>query len=764
MKRLGRAVLVTAAALLAAAALVIGLDVFWQLPDGATPSIPGLRDRVEVRFDGRGIPTIRARSLPDAFRVEGYLQARERLFQMELARRVAGGEVAELVGHAALPLDRRQRAYGFAQVAEAAVQQLPANERRDVEALADGINAFIVSHRGHWGLEFQLLGSGARPWRPADTVRVLLLMHQQLSESWPSELLVESLAGLPPARRNFLTPTVTSEDVLLVPDATPPPPPSTALLLTRGSEPVRPIPPLPPREPLEVLGIPLDPSGPAPNPDVGSNGWVLSGARTGSGKPLLANDLHLGLSVPGTWYPLRIELIDGRGEILRWIQGVSLPGLPGIVVFQNDRLAIGFTNTGTDVQDLYREPALGERMERIAVKDAPGETLTVQLGRHGPMVRPGLALQWAALDPGTLRLPVSQMMLASDWESLNAAADAFLGPGQNVLYADAEGHIGWRVSGVLPLRQGGDDGRAPRSGTDGQHGWKGYLPPAAMPRVLDPPEGRIVTANQRLIGTSGGLNWPSAWASPTRARRILELVDRGGKLDAHAVRNMQMDTVGLVHREVVERLRPLLEPELAQAFEDWDGRAEASSKLFRAAEDIRQASYRAVVSRVLEGSQVPAEALDWYNDDATLLAALRASPEAWRKAGLGERDATLRAAVREVHLDGPSWGERNRLTLRHPFGRSGGVLGALFNPSSPPLSGCSRCVRVATPHFGQSMRFVVDFADPEATTLVLPLGVSGHLGSSHRQDQLRDWLSGDLDGRHSHLHAPAVGTALVFAP
>src|SRR5512132_472056 len=150
MKRLGRAVLVTAAALLAAAALVIGLDAFWQLPDAATPSIPGLHDRVEVRFDGRGIPTIRARSLPDAFRVEGYLQARERLFQIELARRVAGGEVAELVGHTALPLDRRQRTYGFAQVAEAAVQQLPANERRDVEALADGINAFIVSHRSHW--------------------------------------------------------------------------------------------------------------------------------------------------------------------------------------------------------------------------------------------------------------------------------------------------------------------------------------------------------------------------------------------------------------------------------------------------------------------------------------------------------------------------------------------------------------------------------------------------------------------------------------
>jgi penicillin amidase len=764
MKRLRRAVLVTAAALLAAAALVIGLDVFWQLPDAAVPRVPGLRNRVEVLFDARGVPTIRARSLPDAFRVEGYLQARERLFQMELARRVAGGEMAELVGPAALPLDRKQRLYGFAQVAEAAVQQLPADERQDVEALSDGINAFIASHRNHWGLEFQLLGSGARSWRPADSVRVLLLMHQQLSESWQSELLVESLAGLPPARRNFLTPTITSEDVLLVPDSTPPPAPSTEPLLTQGGPPVKPIPPLPRRETLEVLGIPLDPSGPAPNPDVGSNGWVLSGARTVSGRPLLANDLHLGFSVPGTWFPLRIELIDGSGKILRWIQGISLPGLPGIVIFQNDRLAIGFTNTGTDVQDLYREPALGERVERIAVKDAPGETLTVQLGRHGPMVRPGFALQWAALDPRTLRLPVSRMMLAHDWESLNAAADGFLGPGQNLLYADADGHIGWRVTGVLPLRLSGDDGRAPRSGTDGQHGWKGYLPPAAMPRVFDPPNGRVVTANQRLVGTSAGVDWPSAWASPTRARRIVELVEGGAKLDAHAARSMELDTVGVVHREVVERLRPLLEPELAQAFEHWDGRAEATSTLFRAAEDLRAASYHAVVTRVLEGSQVPADDIDWYNNDATLLAALRATSEAWRRAGLGDREATLRAAVHDIHLAGPTWGERNRLDLKHLFGRSGGILGALFNPPAPPLSGCSRCVRVATPHFGQSMRFVVDFSDPEGTTLVLPLGVSGHLGSSHRQDELRDWLEGDVQGGRTHLHAPPVGTALVFAP
>jgi hypothetical protein len=165
-----------------------------------------------------------------------------------------------------------------------------------------------------------------------------------------------------------------------------------------------------------------------------------------------------------------------------------------------------------------------------------------------------------------------------------------------------------------------------------------------------------------------------------------------------------------------------------------------------------------------KGARSPADDIDWYNNDATLLAALRATSEVWRRAGLGDREATLRAAVHDIHLAGPTWGERNRLDLKHPFGRSRGILAALFNPPAPPLSGCNRCVRVATPHFGQSMRFVVDFSDPEATTLVLPLGVSGHLGSPHRQDELRDWLEGDVGGGHTHLHAPPVGTALVFAP
>jgi penicillin amidase len=761
MKRWLLRIAVVLGVLLVVAAGVAVFEVRRQLPDRSTPRIPGLGAPVEVRFDARGIPTVRARSLRDAFRVEGYLQARDRLFQMELARRVAGGELSELVGAVALPLDRRQRIYGFAQVAEEGAWRRPEDQRADGEALADGINAFITSHPGRWGVEFQLLGIEPRHWTPADSLRVVLLMHQQLSESWKSDAVNGSLEALPAARRDFLTPDVSTEDVLVLPDAEPGPAPSTARLLTRGAPPAGRLKMPVLDQPLELLGVPLEPWSSGSPPDVGSNAWVVSGAHTARGKPILANDPHLGFNIPGAWYPLRIELVDETGKVLRWMQGVALPGVVGPVIFQNDRLAIGFTNTGTDVQDLYRESAVGQRVEHIRVKGAPDDVLTVQLGRHGPMVRPGLALAWAALDPSTLQAPISRFLIATDWASFNAAADGFLGPGQNMLYADVDGHIGYRAAGVLPLRPTGDDGRVPLDGSTKANDWAGWLDQSRMPRVLDPISGRIVSANQRGIGTSVGFRWPSSWASPTRARRISELVAAEG-IDAKGVRSMQMDTVGIVHREVVERLAPLLRPEVAKAFVGWDGRADAGSQLFRAAEEIRRRAYAAVLTAALDGSGVTPEEFHWYNSDPTLLAALRASPEAWKKAGLGDKNAIL-GAVRAVALDG-AWGERNRLEVEHPFGRGGGPLAWIFNPPEPPLSGCDRCVRVATPHFGQSMRFVVDFSDPDATTVVLPLGVSGHLGSAHRTDEQRDWLEGDPDGTRTRFHAPAVGPPMVFSP
>ena len=601
----------------------------------------------------RGIPTVRARTLQDAFRVQGYLQARERLFQMELGRRVAGGELAELVGAAALPLDRKQRVYGFAQVAEEAMRTAPDDQRADAQALADGVNAFIASHRGRWGVEFQMLGLEPRPWTPADSIRLLLLFHQQLSESWQNDLLNEALDKLPPARRDFLTPEVSTEDVLVVPDAAPPPPPSTA-----ASSPAAPR--LPPRSSRRSGPAPRGARRPARAVERrGRSGGRQQrlGPRRRAHRPRKAHPRQR--SAPRLRHARDLVPAPHRAGRRRRNGAAVDPGRrsrrpPGLVIFQNDRLAIGYTNIGTDVQDLYREPEVGQRVETIAVKGAPSETLTVSLGRHGPMVAPR-ALPWPgqrSIRPrSALRRPLHARHRLGEPERR----------GRWLPRSGPEPHVRRRggprrmASDRCPSARARGRRPVPLDGTTSAHDWSGYLPQDRMPRLLDPPSGRVVTANQRAIGTrSASAGRPAGPPHPCTSHRR---ADREGRqIDARQVRTMQLDTVAIVHREVVQRLAPLLRPKSrARSRAGTDGRTRTrrcSSRRRRSA----AAPTRRCVAAALQGSAIGPVELHWYDNDPTLLAAVRASPEAWRKAGLGERDAVLGAAVREVALDSPGDG------------------------------------------------------------------------------------------------------------
>jgi penicillin amidase len=742
---------------------LVPLWAWWQvrrqLPHGDGGALRGLQAPVSVRLDARGVATVRASSERDAYRVQGYLMARERLFQMELQRRAADGELSAFAGPAALPLDRLHRIYGFRQVAEAAVPLLAADQREALEALAEGVNGFIASHEGRWGLEFRLLGIRPRPWTPADSVKVMLLLHEDLSSSWKDELQAEALAGLPKATRDFLLPEVVDGDRPLVPDL-PGTRPSTEAFFNVLA------PPRPARrsrnraaaDPLP-FDLPLGSAMGRTPEALGSNNWVVGPALTASHRAMLANDPHLGLTAPGTWLPMRLEYEGG------FVQGVSLPGLPGIVIGQNAHLAWGFTNLNGDVQDLYKEPATSFRTERIEVKGAPAETLQVALGAHGPQVREGYSLAWTALDPHTLSYPLA-LNRATNWASFNAALDAMTGPGQNAVYADREGHIGWRATGVLPLRAAGDDGSRPKDGRDRNLDWKGLLPSSRMPRVLDPPEGFIATANHRLIGSSFPHLVTTHWASPSRARRLAEQLSRSKGLDRGAMEALQRDEVSLAHRELMAAWMPHLPSTWRARFEAWDGAASAVSERFPEALALNQALRRALLERLLQGTGLAPEEFHWMSGEAMLLAALKAPPEAWKEAGLGEKEGLLAAAVAEAErtMKGGPWGEQNRLRIRHPLGRGGVVLSWMFDPPSAPQGGCARSVRVTGAAFGQSMRFLVDWSDPDATTLVIPLGVSGHLGSPHRLDQLEDWLKGDPAGARTRLLQPAVGPELTFTP
>jgi penicillin amidase len=379
-----------------------------------------------------------------------------------------------------------------------------------------------------------------------------------------------------------------------------------------------------------------------------------------------------------------------------------------------------------------------------------------------------MALKWPALDPSLMRVPESAVMTATDRESLSRALDAFPYPAHNVVWADAAS-IGWRATGLVPIRRPGTDGRVPYDGADPENDWKGYVPPAEMPRVVDPPEGFVVTANQRDIGTRFPHPVTTDWPSTERARRIADLlgVAAGEKrlLDRVAMEALQLDDVSPVLKATLAALAPDLPGPWDARFTQWDGRADAGSTPFLVARTVR----RKLVERVLAAWRVP---LEVGLPDARLLDLAQADDAAFRKARLGPKRELVRAAFEAARSElaarfGPDearwkWGASNRLAVKHPLGRLPG-LGWLFDPPSFPQSGAGGTPRVATPSYGQSMRFVVDWGAPEETTLVVPFGVSGHLGSAHRTDQLAAWREGDPAGARTRLARPPVET-LELAP
>jgi penicillin amidase len=739
-------------AALAATALLAALPagfVFRNVPDRRAGRIRGLTGPVSVTFDDRGVARVVASTLADALRAQGFLTARERAFQLELMRRSAAGELSELFGKVALEKDRLHRTYGFARVAKVAVPLLPASSRDELRALADGINAYLTSHRGRSGVEMSVFHIPPHVWTEADSLMVLLLMHEDLSSHWKTELENERLAKLPPTLRDFLLRHVTSDDAALVPDAAPPP---LVVLPDLGGVPLQKV------ARAELI---------EPEP-IGSNSWVVSGALTTSGKPILANDPHLGLTIPGIWLPMRFE-IGGRE-----IEGVTLPGLPGVILGRNDRLAWGYTNLCADVQDLYvedpRSPNVTARVETIAVKGAAPERFEVKETRHGPLVDGRHALRWLALDAAHLHMESGPLMLASTVDEVQRALDGFPGPPQNVVFATADGTIGWRAAGAIPLRRLGTDGSVPYDGADPENDWRGVVPSSEMPRVLNPPQGFIATANQRIVGTSYPYVIATDWPSAVRARRIRDLLEeartKGVKVDRDAMERIQRDVVSKELRAFVTPFLPHL-GERAERFRTWDGSASAADDLTLFARTLRKNFRERALAAwgVASYTRIP-------NEEAwTALAS--ADDAAFRRAGLGGRGAFLDACVKTT-LDELakrwgkdesrwSWGEANRLAVKHPIGYVPG-LAWLFDPPHPQQSGSGGVVRACSPAYGPSMRFVVDFGAPGNATLVVPFGVSAHVGSGHRVDQLRFWMNGDPGGAATRLDRPAEGAALELQP
>ena len=754
-----------------------------------TLSLPGLAAPVTITRNEHGIPSIHAQSLDDLFEAQGYVTAQDHLWHMDMLRRHAAGELAEVLGSGLLDHDRTQRILQLRTTADRDIDQLPAEQRHILDRYAQGVNAALAAANGHLPAEFRLLGYTPTPWLPRDSLLVAFAMAEDLSTGYPDKLNREAVAAK-------LSPQSGGDQLL-------------ADLYPVGS--FRDHPPADGKPdltaPREMIDIPLDESQAkltSPNHlrdlqqarqtvsalqceacAAGSNDWVVAGSRSASGKPLVANDMHLSITLPGIWYTAELEAPGFH------VTGVTLPGTPCVIVGHNDHVAWGFTNSGADVQDLYVEQLTGgdkrsgdsyrapdgtiqpllHHRELIRVKHGRNVTLDVRSTQHGnaltPILSPifphetrALALRWTLYEPGFADLPFLKANQATTGAELVEAFRHFGGPSQNLVWGDDGNHIGYHLVGIVPLRgPNGQTGLSPVPVNTGTYEWTGFIPYDDAPKVTDPTGGMLATANARITGDSYPYLVALDWAPPYRNERIWKaLGDRTG-LTAQDMTALQNDTFSALDKTIAERVSYAVDHakkpsararQAADILRRWDGRIDRNST----APNITQAVRVALLPMLLEPRLGDSWQLyTWQARSYAMEMILEHAGERWLPRDYPDWNEFLTAALERGLTDSkaPSklttwtWGKQHTLQLRHPVFGSNWLLRRLSgNPGTPTveLPGNAYTVRVAAGIHGASQRFVTDLADPAAATMTLPAGNSAQSASPWFLDQWPAWTAG----------------------
>jgi penicillin amidase len=782
-------------ALLAAVAGVLWLR---QAEKAALPMldgdlhVAGLSAPVTVRRDAHGVPHIEAATQEDLFVAQGYVTAQDRLWQMDLLRRNANGELAEVMGSSMIARDRMQRVLQIRNTARRAYGNVSAEDRSGFDAYARGVNLFIEQHGETLPAEFRLLHYRPQPWSGADSVSIGLMMAQTLDTHWYSKLERERIANRlkNPKLEADLYPVGSWRDhpptgaVVDLSQPRPAPPPATNDdeddedndNSQAGAAP-------PEREDLSalgtLLGLPVC-AGCAP----GSNNWVVAGRHTASGKPLLSNDMHLGLTEPNIWYTAGLSAPGFHAA------GVTLPGVPFVIAGHNEHVAWGFTALYADVQDLYLEKLDGKGnyqandgswmplavdREVIHVRGGKDVIVDVQLTGHGPLLNPTfvhekrpMALKWTIYDPALNGLPIYQLNVASNWAEFSAALETWCWPTQNVVYADDQGHIAYRAIGKVPIRGGGVgllDVPQPHDTRDTRSEWgysacagicPVYIPFDAMPNAVDPPSGFLATANSRVTTEASPYPLTLEWADPYRAERIFKSLQGRDQLKPADMLAMQTDIYSEVNQELGHRFAYAIDRtdgvddrlrKAADLMRSWDGRLTADSAAASIVTQARYAFWPLILKPKL------GEDAAYYSWDESNFAEeeiiMHASPD-WLPPAYKNWDALLTDAVRQGMKNGNApadvaqwrYGSWHVIDIEHPLAAFLPLVGRAAGTGPQPLSGDTTTVKQAAGEFGPSQRFTMDWSDIDGSTENIVLGESGDPLSPYFRDQWADYYAG----------------------
>jgi penicillin amidase len=754
---------------------------------------PGLAAAVTIARDAQGIPMISGSNREDLAYATGFVHGQDRFFQMDLLRRVGAGELAELFGPRAVPVDKSRRRHRFRAGAELALAALPADERRFLERYAAGINDGLAALSAQ-PFEYALVGVAPRRWIPADSLLVVWAMYFDLQAMQePREL----------ARGWFRDNTSDEQRAFLLPEATE----WDAPLDAAGARmPATPIPASAPAwwgkpragEPAKVALADFVDS-------VGSNNWALAGSRSANGAAIVSDDMHLGIQLPNTWYRLALRF-PGADGVERRVVGVSLPGAPPLVVVgSNGRVAWGFTNSYGDYLDLItlgadpakpgqvRTPAGWETPashdEAILVKGAPAEKFVVRTTSLGPLREVGgrtYAIHWIAQAPGAVNLNSRKLETVDTLDQALAAAATIGIPAQNMVAGDDQGNIGWTVAGLMPGRlQPGLASTFPLDG-EGAASWQGALAPQAYPALRNPEGGQISTANSRqLMGEGAPIIGDGGFDIGARNRQARDaLAALGAGADVKGVYGVAMDDRAIFMAPWRERAIKALDaaaldkqPQRAEFLrllkESWSGRASVESVGYRLARHFMWGMHEVLydgangeLARLDEKATAAAASSRW---PAVLARLVDEQPAGWLPAGYPNWQAVQLAAVDKViaeltkdgkPLSAATWGERNTAAIAHPISAAAPFLKRWLSAPADMLAGDSNMPRVAGSKFGQSQRMTVSPGKEEQGVFNMPGGQSGHPLSPFFLSGHRDWV----EGKATPLLPGAAKHTLVLTP